>query len=78
MEPIVNVITTLTRIQGEGGAEQYVGTIDMSALRKAKIGRLEIVVVPLCTVPKTLSDLINKACVANADALMFGALARQE
>ncbi len=78
MKPAVDVITTLSRVKGENGADQFVGSINLSKLKKAKSAEMDIVLVPVDSVPKALVGLLKKANISTANLLMFAAVAQQE
>lgn len=78
MKASVNIITTLSRVKGENGGDQFVGFIDVAKLKKAKADEIEVILVPVGSIPGTLKDLFKKADVGNDDLLMFAAMGSSE
>jgi hypothetical protein len=74
----VDILATLTRVTGENGIDVFCGTIDLSKLRKAKVSEVDVVMVPLDGVPKTLATLIRKASDNKPDLLLFASSAEPQ
>ena len=70
MKSPLNIITTFNRIKDENGADHFTGTIDLATLKKTKLSEIEIVLIPIESIPKTLTKLLNKS-VNNKDGLIM-------
>ena len=71
MNSSINIITALSRVKGDNGIDHFTGSIDLTSLRKTKVGKIEIVLSPVESVPKALASLMKKAGITGSDLLMF-------
>ena len=79
MKPSINIISNFSRIKDEVGNDHFTGTIDVAALKKTKESEIEVVLVPIESVPKTLAGLMSRNSVTKDGLIMFaGASASEE
>ncbi|MFC1737318.1 hypothetical protein ACFL1X_14495 [Candidatus Hydrogenedentota bacterium] len=71
MKPLVNLIGAFKKVEEEKGTPHFAGTLDMAALKKTKLREIELVLIPIESVPKSLVSLMKKAGTDNADLLVF-------
>jgi hypothetical protein len=67
----INVITTLKRVPGEDGKDHFIGTLEPSVLKKARASEIDIVLMPLESIPNTLVHLMSKSGIEKNSLIMF-------
>jgi len=75
MNPSINIISTFSRIKDENGNDHFTGSIDVAALRKIRMNEIEVVLVPIESVPKTLAKLMTRNAVSKDGLIMFAGAA---
>ena len=78
MNPSINIISAFSRIKDENGNDHFTGVIDVAALKKAKMSEIEVVLVPIESVPKTQARLMTRYAVSKDGLIMFAGAANQE
>ena len=73
MKPGINLISVFSKVKGEDGSEYYSGSLNAASLKKAKEKEIDVVLMPVEAIPKSLVELIKKSGNQKADLLMFGA-----
>ena len=71
MNPSVNIISTLSRTEDETGSVHFAGTIDVAALRKTKASRIDVILIPMASIPQSLSTLMARNEVQQDGLVMF-------
>ena len=78
MKPTINIVATFSQTTDEGGHANFTGVIDVAALRKTKAAEIEVVLVPIESVPKTLARLMSRNAVGKDGLIMFAGAASSE
>ena len=78
MKPTVHIIATLSRVGDEEGGEQFAGNLDLAALKKSKRSEIEVVLVPVDSVPKALGKLVTRNSVSDGGLILFAGTGSEE
>ena len=78
METGISVISTFSRVKVEDGTEYFTGILDGRVLRKIRNAEVEVVLMPLESIPKGVFDLMKKSGNTSTDLLMFGTVREKE
>ncbi len=81
MKPNVSIVATFSRIRTESNTDQntgFTGKIDLKALKRRGQSEVEVVLVPMESVPPTLAALMNKTGIPKDGLIMFAASNEQE
>jgi len=78
MKPTIRIISTFDKIEDSDGSEHFTGTLDIAALRKIKSREIEVVLVPVDSIPKTLGKLMAKSGLSEGSLVMFGGTGGQD
>jgi len=71
MKPMLNVLSSFIRVEETDGAEHFTGTLNLAALRKMKVKEIEVVLMPVKAVPKSLVGLMDRGGGGKAEYLLF-------
>ncbi len=73
MKPGINLISVFSKVKGEDGSEYYSGSLNVASLKKTKEKEIDLVIMDVEAIPRSLVELIKKSGNQKADLLMFGA-----
>ena len=71
MKPTIHIVSTFSRTKDENGNDHFTGTIDVAALKKTRLSEVEVVLVPIESVPKTLAKLMSRSALGKDSLIMF-------
>ena len=72
MKPGINLMSVFSKVKGNDGSEYYTGALNPALFRKIKDKEIDVVLMPLESVPESLVTLLKKSGNQKADLLMFG------
>ena len=73
-KPTLNLLSSFTRVEEADGGEHFAGTLSLAALRKAKVKEIEVVLMPVKAVPRSLVGLMDRAGAEKAEYLLFASV----
>ena len=78
MKPNIHIVSTFSRTKDENGNDHFTGVIDVAALKKTRLSEVEVVLVPIESVPKTLAKLMSRSSLGKDSLIMFAGWTKPE